>query len=932
MKFTRFPQKELVRKSFYKLKDTDLSISEQFPRGIQDRRKKITTCYEESKTEIRIQNQIFDSKPQGSPNTPDACVQLIPRHPNPMFINNPSAFTISLSTSYYRFCDTPEKCGRSYIGISINGQGGLFRGFIIQARTVNGGKRSWGQFIPLQTGDSKVIQCQNGLTLTHTANNDKNIVRFAWIPEPGMREQVQFVATVVQNLRTIYPGVYSAQLRPIGAPTTTTTMSLTLSLSSTSAKLPITTVPRPTTPKPLLTTNTQAQTTSTVTTSITTTKFTTKITTTPFTTTTYSPVTSTAKPVTSSTKLTTTSSQPSQTERTEAPGSASFKTAGIISLVTSCLHKHIVTECEKKTSPTGFHCPVCRDFVPDPTKFENPDKWAECFPKNRAVEFFIDSGGKAALKRCKPCQNDNEEEEASEVCRTCMESLCKMCAKYHKRGTVTRDHDVFPVHEFKKFLQVDQQEMVCEKHDSRPLDLFCYDHKSPCCVVCSINEHSRCQNKDTIEKEAQVIEEKERNECLMSEIDNISRHLQKFKKLQEESRTKIEDKADEITEETKKKRRQIIEKLDSLENDHLEGLAKVMKSARKAMDENMEFISDLLDFSNHCKKTLQSVQTKRHCSSKVYSFHHVRKQVKRLKNTKISLKEIDLSLKFSDIFLNFDKIDQLASLSQHEKSKRLSINMIQNIRKTELQMVQKHEFERTVGYIFFTCMLEYGECLVFFYEKNACARLHASKRITWNIRNTCFPLYGIRLKDNIYIAGKEKFINVLDLYGSPTNKTITITERCYGLSVHQDSLFIICPDSVKQLDAEGVVKKTIPVQFPSNYLVFLFDGNIVYLKQNSNAIGILQPTAINQVGQELWVYKHPELRHPSGLAKDFAENLYIPCFESSIHVISNAGCFLKIFKNIDHPRTISFRKDRYEFSVVSGDNSVIVFRILEKNK
>lgn len=41
VKFTRFPQRELVRKSAFKLKNTDLSISEQFPREIQDRRKQL---------------------------------------------------------------------------------------------------------------------------------------------------------------------------------------------------------------------------------------------------------------------------------------------------------------------------------------------------------------------------------------------------------------------------------------------------------------------------------------------------------------------------------------------------------------------------------------------------------------------------------------------------------------------------------------------------------------------------------------------------------------------------------------------------------------------------------------------------------------------------------------------------------------------------
>ena len=53
--------------------------------------------------------------PLGSPVTPDACVQLIPRHSQQVFINNPSAYSLSLSTQYYRFCDDPAFCGKNYI-------------------------------------------------------------------------------------------------------------------------------------------------------------------------------------------------------------------------------------------------------------------------------------------------------------------------------------------------------------------------------------------------------------------------------------------------------------------------------------------------------------------------------------------------------------------------------------------------------------------------------------------------------------------------------------------------------------------------------------------------------------------------------------------------------------------------------------------------
>ena len=53
--------------------------------------------------------------PLGSPVTPDACVQLVPRHSQQVFINNPSAYSLSLSTQYYRFCDDPAFCGKNYI-------------------------------------------------------------------------------------------------------------------------------------------------------------------------------------------------------------------------------------------------------------------------------------------------------------------------------------------------------------------------------------------------------------------------------------------------------------------------------------------------------------------------------------------------------------------------------------------------------------------------------------------------------------------------------------------------------------------------------------------------------------------------------------------------------------------------------------------------
>nr|XP_022312705.1 uncharacterized protein LOC111117757 [Crassostrea virginica] len=49
VKFSRYPQREAVRKSAHKLKNTDISIGEQFPKEVQDRRKSLFPVYKKAK-------------------------------------------------------------------------------------------------------------------------------------------------------------------------------------------------------------------------------------------------------------------------------------------------------------------------------------------------------------------------------------------------------------------------------------------------------------------------------------------------------------------------------------------------------------------------------------------------------------------------------------------------------------------------------------------------------------------------------------------------------------------------------------------------------------------------------------------------------------------------------------------------------------------
>lgn len=54
-----------------------------------------------------------------------------------------------------------------------------------------------------------------------------------------------------------------------------------------------------------------------------------------------------------------------------------------------CLNNHINNSCIGKDFPTGFHCPVCRKYVPGSISTDNPSLWAETFPKNAIIEFKL---------------------------------------------------------------------------------------------------------------------------------------------------------------------------------------------------------------------------------------------------------------------------------------------------------------------------------------------------------------------------------------------------------------------------------------------------------------------------------------------------------------------------------------------------------------
>lgn len=111
----------------------------------------------------------------------------------------------------------------------------------------------------------------------------------------------------------------------------------------------------------------------------------------------------------------------------------SFKTPrylpGKHSFCHHCLFSYIDNHHKTTVSREGFHCPLCRDYIPNICATDNSEELVRFFPENRILEKCVSSLGQ---KFCEACLRESEEEEATHFCLNCIEKLCGNCTKCHK--------------------------------------------------------------------------------------------------------------------------------------------------------------------------------------------------------------------------------------------------------------------------------------------------------------------------------------------------------------------------------------------------------------------------------------------------------------------------------------------------------------------
>ena len=225
----------------------------------------------------------------------------------------------------------------------------------------------------------------------------------------------------------------------------------------------------------------------------------------------------------------------------------------------NCLSSYILSTCKSKDNPVGFPCPICRQFVPAPSSLGEPDKWTELIPINSIVQAICEQNDEF----CDECRRENEEEVATDWCKSCLESLCKTCVKFHKRNTASRNHELIPVSNKGKILIENESRVLCKDHRVA-FKYMCFDHEELCCVECVCTTHRKCNQVDEIEKTAENLIQSRTLEKLGQEILQHKDVLIQAKTEGETTMKYIDETSDRILEESSNVRNKLVRHINAL--------------------------------------------------------------------------------------------------------------------------------------------------------------------------------------------------------------------------------------------------------------------------------------------------------------------------------------------------------------------------------
>lgn len=529
---------------------------------------------------------------------------------------------------------------------------------------------------------------------------------------------------------------------------------------------------------------------------------------------------------------------------------------------------------------------------------------------------------------CLPCQRENDEEEATDMCITCQETICKNCAKYHKRNLTSRNHHIVPlINEQGKtmqFFKTEHRKGWCPKHPDKIEELHCNQHQTPCCALCAVAEHWKCSNVETIQSVAEKT--KKVLTALRRKINKYEEGLLTSKEKQEKNITQIECTAEVIQVELQKIRREI--------NDHLtmdmDKLSQITKKSKAILSKSIDSVSDRIYFSRQCIQSLQKLEEASDMNDVCFmkEYHRIRENFELLERRTDNLKEHELKILRKPFEIT--KLTCLTTISLDHLEKELRVRE-RYIPELSLKLVSEFEVVPHDDIYGGVLHSDGSITLAKFGFSNKGLQQFAFKagryeQTIYYYSVHCF--FGLALnEDTFYTTSRnENSVCVISSDKFYLLRKIPIDDNFnpYGICLWKEFLFVACQTAILKYNIHGRFIHEYPVDFNTLFVTVTSSGNIVFTNSKLNCVA-----SMNASGNQLWKYMNTKLRLPHSVDKDGMDNLYVASTDTnSIHILSCDGSLIRIIEDIPKPIFMKVQESNRTCCVCSKFGRIQVYEMI----
>lgn len=543
-------------------------------------------------------------------------------------------------------------------------------------------------------------------------------------------------------------------------------------------------------------------------------------------------------------------------------------------------------------------------------------------------------------KQCESCKRDDTHVSAEYWCFDCDEPLCAVCLKTHKKNKFLMSHhtvdldfiDIFPTATISHI-------SYCKTHGDSRVDLFCTDHESLCCRHCMTESHRSCKSIMPIDIASRGVKTTPLPSMLSQDLTVFVQTLNALISNREDTLKTFESESEEIKNEVKRFKVQLVNHLDVLEKSILDNLKEFYDKEKGTLEKEKENILKIRKFYQVSKCDLDVV-LQHGSDSQIFLYtHHLAQQLEK-DETKAQIE----AQNFNDVVVQFVPDDSLKdmiksigtlNISKHPcllRSLSLPRRQAQTIRRpseTKTQFFPKSDIDITVTEnVQITSIVVTADCKLILcnrYSNRLLVYIDCGKFLQdctllskpWDI--ALLP-DGDRAVVTLPLENSIQFVTTSTM--TADKEQVSIGNKCHGVAVVKDSIVVGANREVYILTLKGDIKTRVQVPGQLVYFLLAGEGDSVYYTDYHSVYHV----SLN--GDQIYQYDHPELKVPEGIARD--EHGYLCVVgrgSQNVHRVGPGGRSIDIVLGREDgvilPWAISFNKDFSKAYISTNDGKRI---------